>query len=254
MRFQLLLSRAGERCTDRRTLRRQQLRLSCSFTGFNQLPLIDRCRRRSSMAQYRSAYSAARARTRLYRVTHQWRLSLPSSATRISPGGRTSYENVAVKALPPEVVSVSPARTGFPLARVLRHTASQPAGRFVDWRPSDKLALSIAAGKRPDTTDDQSLRCPLPQRLHTPTPNVPAGQRSRSPASTVAWTRTSSRIPHGRRRAQVRRTRLRRSQACDPKFRGLPNGTVSIPPLGILGGPPNRVSAGQRPSRARGGR
>jgi hypothetical protein len=36
-----------------------------------------------------------------------------------APGGRTSYENVAVKALQSEVVSVSPARTGFPLTRVL---------------------------------------------------------------------------------------------------------------------------------------
>jgi hypothetical protein len=47
-----------------------------------------------------------------------------------------------------------------------------------------------------------------------------------SPASTVVWTRTSSRIPHGRRRAQVRRTRLRRSQACDPNSCGPSNNTV----------------------------
>jgi len=48
-----------------------------------------------------------------------------------------------------------------------------------------------------DTADDLSRWCQLPQRLHTPTPNVPAGQRCQSPASTVAWTRTSRRIPGG---------------------------------------------------------
>jgi hypothetical protein len=48
-----------------------------------------------------------------------------------------------------------------------------------------------------DTADDLSRWCQLPQRLHTLTPNVPAGQRSQSPASTVAGTRTSRRIPGG---------------------------------------------------------
>src|SRR5664279_1577450 len=49
--------------------------------------------------------------------------------------------------------------------------------------------------KTTDTAHDQSRRWQLPQRLHTPTPNVPAGQSSQSPASTVPWTQTSRRIP-----------------------------------------------------------
>src|ERR1035437_543851 len=49
------------------------------------------------------------------------------------PDGKERHTRTSqVKAFQPEVVSVSHARTGFPLTRVLRHTASQPAGRFVD--------------------------------------------------------------------------------------------------------------------------
>jgi hypothetical protein len=67
-----------------------------------------------------------------------------------------------VKALPPEVVSVSPARTGFPLARVLRHTASQPAGRFVDWmvqRQTCAISREVSArkGPTPPTTNRDSV-------------------------------------------------------------------------------------------------
>ena len=51
--------------------------------------------------------------------------------------------------------------------------------------------------KTTNTADDQSRRCRLPQRLHTHTPDVLAGQRLESPASTAAWTRTSRRIPGG---------------------------------------------------------
>jgi hypothetical protein len=61
---------------------------------------------------------------------------------------------------------------------------------------------------------------------------------------------------HSRRtqRHPIRTTRLRRSQACDPKSENRRNSAISIPPLGIRRGPPNHVSAVQRPSRARGGR
>ena len=45
--------------------------------------------------------------------------------------------------------------------------------------------------KGTDTAADQSRWCHLRQRLHTPTPDVPAGHRSQSPANTVARTRTS---------------------------------------------------------------
>ena len=49
------------------------------------------------------------------------------------PDGKERHTRTSqVKALQPEVVSVVHSRTGFPLTRVLRHTASQPAGRFVD--------------------------------------------------------------------------------------------------------------------------
>jgi len=47
-----------------------------------------------------------------------------------------------------------------------------------------------------------------------PRPGILAGQPCGSPASTAAWTRTSSRIPHRGQRDQIRRTRLRRSHAC----------------------------------------
>ena len=81
--------------------------------------------------------------------------------------------------------------------------------------------------KTTDTADDQSRQCQLPQRLHTP--NVPAGQRSQSPASTVAWTRTSRRIPGG---LSATRSGLRVSAAHRPATRSSgdrQNNTVSIP-------------------------
>ena len=46
----------------------------------------------------------------------------------------------------------------------------------------------------------QSQWCESPPPLHTPTLGIPTGQRSDCPASTVAWTRTSHRIPCGQRR------------------------------------------------------
>jgi hypothetical protein len=72
--------------------------------------------------------------------------------------------------------------------------------------------------KRTDTADDQSRWCRFPQRLHTPTPDVLAGQRCQCPASTVVWTRTSRRIPGGPSATRSDLMRLCRSQACDPKY------------------------------------
>jgi hypothetical protein len=108
--------------------------------------------------------------------------------------------------------------------------------------------------KRTDTTDDQSRQCHLPQRLHTPPPTSPQVSRLESPADTVAWTRTSRRIPGG---PGATRSGLRVCAAHRPATQSSgdrQNDTVSIPPLGIRRGPPNCVSAGQRPSQARGGR
>jgi hypothetical protein len=42
----------------------------------------------------------------------------------------------------------------------------------------------------------QARRCRFPQRLHTPTPGLPADPRAGSPASTMAGTPTCVRIPH----------------------------------------------------------
>ena len=121
----------------------------------------------------------------------------PSATTPAQPASRsgrptcrTSYENVAGQGVTARGSLRKPV-TGFPLTRVLRHTASQPAGRFVDWmvqRQTCATSREVSARKGTDTADDQSRQCHLPQRLHTPAPNVPAGQGSQSPASTVAWT------------------------------------------------------------------
>jgi hypothetical protein len=82
---------------------------------------------------------------------------------QVGPSVRERHTRTSqVKALPPEVVSVSPARTGFPLARVLRHTASQPAGRFVDWmvqRQTCAISREVSARKEPTppTTNRDSV-------------------------------------------------------------------------------------------------
>ena len=55
-----------------------------------------------------------------------------------------------------------------------------------------------------------------------PYPDVLAGQRLESPASTAAWTRTSRRIPGGPSATRSGSMRLRRSQACDPRLGGSP--------------------------------
>ena len=89
---------------------------------------------------------------------------------------------------------------------------------------NDKLALSVEKSplEKDRHADDQSRWCRLPQRLHTPTPDVLAGQRLESPASTAAWTRTSRRIPGGPSATRSGSMRLRRSQACDPRLGGSP--------------------------------
>jgi len=63
----------------------------------------------------------------------------------------------------------------------------------------------------------QARWCWFPPRLHTPAPDIPAGQRAGSPASTVVCTATCVRIPHKPRTRPIRFARLRRSQACDPR-------------------------------------
>ncbi len=51
-----------------------------------------------------------------------------------------------------------------------------------------------------------------------PPPSASPQVRMRmSPARTLEWTRTSSRIPHGSWALPARHTRLRRSQTCDPR-------------------------------------
>src|ERR1019366_6786601 len=99
---------------------------------------------------------------------------------------------------------------------------------------NDKLALSV---ERSPLEKDRHHRRPIatvsPSTAITyPTPNVPA--RSQSPASTVAWTRTSRRIPGG---LSATRSGLRVSAAHRPATQSSgdrQNNTVSIPPLGIL--------------------
>jgi hypothetical protein len=72
---------------------------------------------------------------------------------RNRPGWPTSYENVASQGVTARgSLRKPPARTGFPLPRVLRHTASQPAGRFVDWmvqRQTCAISQEVPAPKGP---------------------------------------------------------------------------------------------------------
>src|ERR1035437_4462700 len=120
------------------------------------------------------------------------------------------------------------------------------AYRRQGWR-NDGLALSVEGfrSKGTDNTDDQSRRCQLPQRLQTPTPNVFAVQRSKSPASTGAWTRTYRRIPVGRR---PRPFAFHVCAGHSPATQGR-NGRLIQPildtPTGYIRRPPSGVSAGQ---------
>ena len=74
-------------------------------------------------------------------------------------------------------------------------------------------AGSAALGPDPDHRA-QSQWCESPPPLHTPPSASPHVSVRTSPASTVARTQTSSRIPHGPRRCPSALPRLRWSQAC----------------------------------------
>ena len=149
----------------------------------------------------------------------------------------TSYENVAGQGVTARGSLRKPRPDRIPAhARLTAHrkSACWVLRRLDDPTTHVRYQLRGLRSKRTDTTDDQSRQCHLPQRLHTPTPNVPAGQRSQSPASTVAWTRTSGRIPGG---LSATRSGLRVSAAHRPATQSSgdrQNDTVSIPPLGIL--------------------
>ena len=72
----------------------------------------------------------------------------------------------------------------------------------------------------------QARWCWFPPRLHTPTPGLPAGQRAGSPASTMAGTPTSPRIPHKPRRRPTRLRRLCGHRPATPEPDDRQNGTV----------------------------
>ena len=180
-----------------------------------------------------------------------------SASAAHGPESGTSYENVAGQGVTARGSLRKPRPDRIPApARLTAHRKSACwALRRLDG-PTTNLRYQSRGlrSKRTDTTDDQSRQCQLPQRLHTPPPTSPQVSRLESPASTVAWTRTSRRIPGGPGAARSglrvcagHRSATQSSEDCQ-------NGTVSIPPLGIRKGPPNCVSAAQRPSRARGGR
>jgi hypothetical protein len=86
--------------------------------------------------------------------------------------------------------------------------------------------------KSTDTADDQSRQCQLPQRLHTPTPDVSAGQRS-AESGEHGGVDPNFRAYSGRtQRHPIRFTRLRRSQACDPELSGPPKRRRFDTPIG----------------------
>src|SRR5664280_1632875 len=137
------------------------------------------------------------------------------------PNCRTSYENVAGQGVTARGSLRKPRPDRIPArARLTAHRkAACWAHRRLDGPTTNLRCQSRGLrSKRTDTADDQSRWCRFPQRLHTPTPDVLAGQRCQCPASAVVWTRTSRRIPGGPSATRSDFMRLCRSQACDPKY------------------------------------
>src|SRR5664280_1109188 len=117
--------------------------------------------------------------------------------------------------------------SGVESGRVLRHTASQPAGRFVDWmvqRQTCAISREVSARKGPTlpTTNRDSVT--FHSDYIPPPPTSPqvitsglaeSGQHGGVDPNFPAYSGRTQRHP-------IRTTRFRSSQACDPKLWGSP--------------------------------